>query len=347
MNDLKSLFENKTILVFGPGTIGTEIISQVLKYNPKRIRIFCNDEDQLVNVRIKFIKFDKKLRMLLGDIRDLERVRYAIKGCDIVFNAAAYKHVPIGEFNPMEVVTTNIIGLENIIKSSFEFGVNYLVQISTDKAVSPSTVMGASKMIGEQLCISRELAKGYVITKIYSVRFGNVLGSRGSIIPLIKKQIKVGNEVTLTHPKMNRFFMSISQAVNLILKTLLLAGGGEIFVLKMPVVNIKDLIEVIIKEYAPKIGKFSDDIKIKIIGIRSGEKLDEELISPIEFSRCYKIENLFCIYPTDYFGKVYISNNITKKGNLIDIEKFKYNTKNIIKLDKKEIKKILYENDLL
>ncbi|MHA2287932.1 MAG: SDR family NAD(P)-dependent oxidoreductase, partial [Promethearchaeota archaeon] len=222
------LFEGKTILVLGgTGSIGSEIVSQILKYNPKTIRILSNSENELWETRLEFEHYEKKLRFLLGDIRSYERIKRATEDVDIVFNAAAIKHVPISEYNPMEAVNVNIHGLENIIEASFRNNVEKMIHISTDKAVTPTTVMGATKMLGERLCISRSLTKGQHLTKISCVRFGNVLGSRGSIIPLIKQQIECGNPVTLTDSKMIRFFMSVSQAVELVLKAAALSQGGE------------------------------------------------------------------------------------------------------------------------
>jgi FlaA1/EpsC-like NDP-sugar epimerase len=249
----------------------------------------------------------------------------------------------------MEAINVNIHGLENIIEAAFKYNVEKLIHISTDKAVNPTTVMGATKMLSERLCISRALAKGQHLTKISCVRFGNVLGSRGSIIPLIKEQIKKGNKVTLTDAAMKRFFLSLSQAVELVLKTALLSYGGEIFVLKMPVVLIKDLIEVIIEEFTPKIGKDPSSINIEVIGSRPGEKLNENLISSIEFSTCYETEEMFCIYPYDYFGRETISNSNLINGAklIVNKEDFQYSTEKAQPLNKEKIRSLLKNQNLL
>ncbi|MHA1641609.1 MAG: SDR family NAD(P)-dependent oxidoreductase, partial [Promethearchaeota archaeon] len=209
--NLFTFFENKIILVTGgTGSIGSEIVSQLLKFNPKTIRVLSNSENELWETKLKFKDSVRKLRFLLGDVRNFERINRAAQNADYIFNAAAIKHVPISEYNPMEAIDVNIHGLENLIEAAFKNNVKKLIHISTDKAVVPTTVMGATKMLGERLCISRELAKGSYSTEISCVRFGNVLGSRGSIVPLIKEQINNGNSVTLTDDKMRRFFMSIS-----------------------------------------------------------------------------------------------------------------------------------------
>jgi len=349
LEDFIKFFKNKVILVFGgTGSIGSEIVSQLLKYDVKTIRIFSNSEDELWKSKLKFYDSLYKLRFLLGDIRNYERVYRATDNVDYVFNAAAIKHVPIAEYNPMEAINVNIHGLENIIEAAFSCGVNKLIHISTDKAVFPTTVMGATKMLGERLCISRELTKGTNKTIISCVRFGNVLGSRGSIIPLIKKQIESGNRVTLTDEKMRRFFISISQAVKLVLKATLSSQGGEIHVLKMPIVLIKDLIEVIIKEYSPKIGKDPNSIKIQKIGPRLGEKINEELVSQIEFSSCYETEDMYIVYPLTDFGYSNLRNLKKRNGNKVIVDyNFNYTTENATPLSKEEITTILKDIDLI
>lgn len=347
--DFKEFFQDKVILVLGgTGSIGNEIISQVLKFNPKTIRVLSNSENELWETKLKFENFVLKLRFLLGDIRNYQRVERAVQGTDYVFNAAAIKHVPLAEYNPIEAVNVNIHGVENVIEACFKNKVKRLIHISTDKAVNPTTVMGATKMLGERLCVLRNSAKGNIQTKISCVRFGNVLGSRGSLIPLIKEQIENGNFVTLTHEKMSRFFLSISQAVDLILKSTLIAEGGEIFVLKMPTILIKDLIEIIIADYCPIIGKDPKDIKIKIIGARLGEKLDEELISPIEFSTCQETENMFIIHPLINIGYKTDNNNL-KVDDIKEIgnKKFSNTTKNANPLSKEEIRIFLNNYNLL
>lgn len=347
--DLLDFYEDKVILVAGgTGTIGSEIVTQLLNYNPKTIRILSNTENELWETKLKFNENKEKLRYLLGDIRDLERVKRAMDSVDYVFNAAAIKHVPVSEYNPMEAINVNIHGLENIIESAFYWNVKKLLYISTDKAVNPTSVMGATKMLGERLCISREFTKGTHPTIISCVRFGNVLGSRGSIIPLIKKQIENGNSITLTDEKMKRFFMSISQAVDLVLKSMVLAYGGEIFVLKMPIIAIKDLLEVMIEEYAPKIDKDPSSVRIELIGAREGEKMHEELISPIEFSSCYETDKMYIIYPMYDYGYINVVDRIKKIGTPIKVnENFNYNTVNKPSLSKTKIKELLIELNLI
>ncbi len=346
---ISSFFKDKIIAVLGgTGSIGSEIVSHLLKFEPKTIRILSNSENELWETRFALKDHIHKLRFLLGDIRNFERIKRAINGADYVFNAAAIKHVPISEYNPIEAVSVNINGLENIIEASLECKVKKLIHISTDKAVNPTTVMGATKMIGERLCISRGITRGEHSTIMSCVRFGNVLGSRGSIIPLIKKQIKNGDIVTLTDDKMRRFFLSISDAVGLILKAAVMSQGGELIVLKMPTVLIRDLIEVIIEEYAPTVSKKPENIKIKIIGARQGEKIDEELISPIEFSSCYETEDMFIIYPNVYFEHDENHKNLKLNGSKSIInDDFCYTTANAEPLNKKKIRDLIKQLNLI
>ena len=229
-----------------------------------------------------------------------------------------------------------------------DHNVKKLVQISTDKAISPTTVMGATKMLSERIAISRGLAKGTHKTIISCVRFGNVLGSRGSIIPLIKKQIEEGNAVTLTDINMKRFFMSIDQAVKLVLKAMVLANGGEIFVLKMPTILIKDLVDIIIEEYSPKIGKDPKSIKKEIIGPRIREKLNEVLISPQEFTSCYETEDMYIIYPDPKFDLDLALNKVQPNGSKVILdENFHYSTDEVPLMHKKDLKNLLLKLNLI
>jgi FlaA1/EpsC-like NDP-sugar epimerase len=328
-NELKNFYKNKVILVTGgTGSIGKEIVKTLLlNFNPKVIRVLDINETALFELEHELNS--NKIRCFIGDVRDKDRLKRAIEGVDIVFHAAALKHVPLCEYNPFEAVKTNVIGTQNLIEVAMDEEVEKFITISTDKAVNPVNVMGATKLLAERLTISANLYKGKRKTAFSVVRFGNVLNSRGSILPLLKEQIKKGGPVTLTHPEMTRFIMSINDAVRLVLKACYLAGGGEIFILKMPSVRIKDLIEVVIEELAPKYGYNPEDIKIEIIGKRPGEKLYEELIIEEEIYKLKELEDMFVVYP---YG---INEN---KNN-----KITYNSKNGEFLNKNEIKKILKE----
>lgn len=347
--DLSYFFKNKIILIIGgTGSIGSELTSQLLKFSPKTIRIFSNSENELWESKLKFQDSVKNIRFLLGDIRDFERIKRATQDVDYIFNAAAIKHVPISEYNPMEAISINIHGLENTIEAAFINNVKKIINLSTDKAVIPTTVMGATNMLAERLCISREMAKGEKVTSISCVRFGNVLGSRGSIIPLVKEQLKNGNIITLTDENMKRFFLSITQAVELIIKASVLAQGGEIFVLKMRTIRIRDLIDCIIEKYSPLIGKDAASIRIEKIGSRLGEKLNEEILSPIEFSYCFETDDMYIIYPPRYLEENHLKKKINKNANMINQKKkIHYSTKNQKSLSKMEINELINELNIL
>lgn len=275
------MFKNSTVIVFGGnGTIGREVIKQLILEKPKVIRIFTNDENGLFECEQKF--GDVGFRYILGDIRDFRAVKMALADVDYVFNCAAIKHVSICEYNPMEAVSVNVLGLNNIIDACFKKRVKKLIHVSTDKAVEPSCVMGATKMIGEQLCASRQESKGSNNTLISCVRFGNVLDSRGSLVPKIQEQIRKGFTVTLTDERMKRYFIGKQDAGRFILDVCRDAKGGEIFIPKLEEIYIKDLINNVITQYAPLVNKDPKIIQIKIIGIQNGEKLREHLYSENE-----------------------------------------------------------------
>lgn len=289
---MKSIVKNKTILVTGgTGSIGKTLVEKSIKEGAKKIIVFSNDENGLFEMESENT-LDEKIEYIIGDIRDIDAVRNAVKGCDIIFHAAALKHVDRCESNPFEAVTVNILGTRNIIKSSIDEKVKKVIFISTDKAVNPFGVMGATKLLAEKL-ISAESSKNNTIFS--SVRFGNVLNTRGSILPRIEKQIENGGPITLTDKRMKRFFMSKDEAVNLIFMATKLSQGGETFVLKMPIIQLIDLFEAMKIILAPKFNKKSSDIETKIIGIRRGEKLIEELLTNYELSHILETRDFFII----------------------------------------------------
>jgi UDP-N-acetylglucosamine 4,6-dehydratase/5-epimerase len=346
MDPLEKFYENKIILVTGGcGSIGSEIVKKLLKFNVKTIRIFDNNESKLFDMEQE-LKINK-IRPFIGDVRDKDRLIRAMENVDIVFHAAALKHVPLCEYNPFEAVKTNILGTENVIKAALHEEIDKLVFISTDKAVNPTNVMGASKLLAEKLTISSNYFKGLKKTSFCSVRFGNVLNSNGSVIPLFKKQIKNGGPVTVTEPDMTRFFMNIPRAVDLVLKAGLLSKGGENFIFKMPTIRIGDLAEAVIEKYAPKFGYEPTEIKIKKIGKRAGEKMHEELMNEIDAENTYENNEMFITIPPS--PKIIEVEGITtldlrsnkKLQKLAKTKKTSYSSKDKKPLNKKEIIKLL------
>jgi FlaA1/EpsC-like NDP-sugar epimerase len=334
------MFENKTILVTGgTGSIGSEIVRQLLLYNPKSIRIFSRDESKQFFMQQELHEYDN-IRYLIGDVRDKQRLLYATEGIDYVFHAAALKHVPACEYNPFEAVKTNVIGVQNVVEAALANDVKKVISISTDKVVNPMNTMGATKLLSEKLISAADYYKGAHKTVFACVRFGNVMGSRGSVIPLFKEQIRSGKPITLTDRRMTRFMMSIPQAANLVLKAAEYARGGELFILKMPSLNILDLAEVLIEDYEQTYGvKFKQGIKE--IGIRLGEKLYEELMTLDESSRALCNDEMFLI-PSSI-------NDKSKGYEYTGFEKAKYeeySSLNAPKLNKKEILELLQREGL-
>lgn len=292
---MASIFQNKNILVTGgTGSIGREIVRKVLQYKPNVMRIFNNDEAELFNLEQELENYPN-VRFLVGDVRDKERLQRAVEGIDFVFHAAALKHVPLCEYNPFEAVKTNVLGTQNLIEAAMEQEVEKLITISTDKAVNPVNVMGATKLLAERLTISANHYKGARKTAFSCVRFGNVLDSRGSVVPLFREQIRRHGPVTITDPDMTRFVMTIPRAVDLALKAAEIARGGEIFIFKMRALHIRDLAEVMIEELAPHYGYAPESIRIEISGKRAGEKLYEELLTEDEALNVSETGDMFVV----------------------------------------------------
>ena len=336
--------KNKKILITGgTGSIGQEIAQEILKYVPKVVRILDVDETKQFELQQEY-EDHENVRFLLGDVRDKDRLSRAIEDIDIVFYTAALKHVLACEYNPFEAVKTNVIGIQNLIDVALDEEVEKVIFTSSDKAVNPTNVMGATKLLAERLITSANYYKGARKTIFSSVRFGNVLGSRGSVIPLFKKQIENGGPVTLTNNKMTRFIMSMRDAINLLFKATELAQGGEIFVFKMKAIKIPDLAEVMIEELAPNYGYSTKDIKTKIIGTKLGEKLYEELMTEDEAGRALESEDMFILLPElkelSHFDK--FSYPSTSQAEIKA-----YTSKDEKHLAKKEIKGILHKEELL
>lgn len=316
---------NKTILVTGAGgSIGSEICRQVCKFEPQKVVLLGHGENSIYLIHQELIAiFGKKIEFvpIIADVQNKNRILEIMKKYKpyAVYHAAAHKHVPLMEFNPMEAIKNNIFGTKNTAEAAKEAYVNKFVMISTDKAVNPPNVMGSTKRIAEMIVqsLNEENSK----TSFVAVRFGNVLGSRGSVIPLFKKQIEDGGPVTVTHPEMTRYFMTIPEASRLVLQASALAQGGEVFVLDMgKPVKIVDLAKNLIHLS----GKKEEDIGIEYSGIRPGEKLFEELLNKNE------------IHPEQVYEKIYIGK--TQTFNTEDL------MKNIKKIEKGEINLIDFAN---
>jgi UDP-N-acetylglucosamine 4,6-dehydratase len=332
---MANAFKDKNILVTGgTGSIGSEIVRKVLQRKPNVVRVFDNDETELFNLEQELRSYPN-VRFLVGDVRDKERLQRAVEGIDFVFHAAALKHVPLCEYNPFEAVKTNVLGTQNVIEAAMEEEVEKLITISTDKAVNPVNVMGATKLLAERLTVSANYYKGLRKTTFSCVRFGNVLDSRGSVIPLFQNQIARGGPLTLTDMHMTRFVMSIPRAVDLVFKAAEMARRGEIFILKMPALRISDLAKAMIDELAPRYGYRPESIKVKVSGKRAGEKMYEELLTADEAMNARETRDMFVITPAAK----------SKGSKKTSAEEYRSDQDGIL-LGKEEIKEILRGNSI-
>lgn len=284
------MFNDKVILVTGgTGSFGKAFITKVLEsYKPKKIIVYSRDELKQYEMQIHpfFSSHMKVMRYFLGDVRDYDRLKTAFRSVDIVIHAAALKQVPAAEYNPFEAVKTNIDGAQNIIQACLSNNVEKVIALSTDKAAAPINLYGATKLVSDKLFVSANLFKGSLKTKFSIVRYGNVMGSRGSVIPAFLKMKKNGL-LTITDSNMTRFNITLSQGVEFVIQCLGKMIGGEIFVPKIPSYNIMDVAKAI----DPK-------LKTKIIGIRPGEKLHEEMITESDSFRTLEFKKYFVILPS-------------------------------------------------
>ncbi len=344
---IDSFFQDKRVLVTGAcGTIGSQLITMLLgsAYGVSEVIGLDNNESGLFSLEQQFLH-DSRARFFLADIRDRDKLCRKLQGVDILFHAAAFKHVVLCERSPFEAVQTNIVGVQNIIYAACENNVQKVIFTSSDKAVNPTNVMGTSKLMGERLMTAANngyLEEGPVFT---STRFGNVLGSSGSVIPIFHRQIMEGGPVTLTHKDMTRFIMSIEQAVSLVLDSATLARGGGVFITKMPVIRIEDLAEVMIQELAPVYGYKPDQIEIVEIGTKPGEKLYEELMSNEETRRALELEKYFVVLPA--FRGMYKQINYDYEGLVSDTVTNPYNSANETAMSQEALREFLVNAHLL
>jgi UDP-N-acetylglucosamine 4,6-dehydratase/5-epimerase len=280
----------------GSGTIGARLVDHVLARGPEVVRVFGRDETKQFYQRQRY-RDQRNVRFLIGDIRDRDRILRATEGIDVVFHCAALKHVESGEYNPFEAAMTNVTGTQNVIDACLAHGVRTMILTSSDKAANPTSVMGASKLLAEKLVTAATNYRGHHPTVFASVRFGNVLGSRGSAVELFAAQVAAGGPVTVTDPAMTRFVMSTDRAVDLALEAARVAHGGEVFVFKMPAARLADLVTAAIDVFAPRHGRAPADIETVRIPVRPGEKGYEELMTEEESLRARDIGPMYAVLP--------------------------------------------------
>ena len=339
-------FKNKRVLVTGAcGTIGKELTRQLLEnYQAVEVVGIDNNESDLFFIEQTYSDYGNA-SFVIADIRDPEKLKRMMHGIDVVFHTAALKHVVLCEKSPFEAIQTNIIGVKNIINASIANKVSCAIFTSSDKAVNPTNVMGTSKLMGERTMTAANSNMRDSKTIFASTRFGNVLGSRGSVIPIFKEQIKKGGPITLTASGMTRFIMSIKDAVQLVIDSAEIAKGGDVFITKMPVIRIKDLAEVMIEELAPIYGHSPGEIEIQIIGTKPGEKMYEELMSDEETRRTIELKRYFAVKPA--FESLYRKIKYDYENTVSDNVTNPYNSANEIPLSKSQLKNFLLINELL
>lgn len=329
------MFSNKNILITGgTGSFGKKYTKILLEnYKPNKIIIYSRDELKQYEMSQEFD--DKCMRYFIGDVRDVDRLKKAMKDVDFVIHAAALKHVPIAEYNPMECIKTNIYGAQNVIDAALENGVSKIIALSTDKAANPVNLYGATKLASDKLFVAANNLVGTQDTQFSVVRYGNVIGSRGSVVPYFQKLINEGNKfLPITDEKMTRFMITLEDGVNFVLKNFERMQGGEIFVPKIPSMKIVDLASAM----AP-------DLEQKIIGIRPGEKLHEIMCPADDSHLTFEFDDHFVIAPTITFTdkRDYDHNILGEIGGKVS-QGFEYNSGNNKEwLDKEELIKLIKE----
>jgi FlaA1/EpsC-like NDP-sugar epimerase len=294
----RAYLRGKRVMVTGVcGTVGKQLARQLLEnFDVGPLTGIDNNESELAFLEERYgSRYDA--HFLLADIRDLGAMTRETRNIDVLFHAAAYKHVFLCERSPFEAIQTNVVGVHNIARAAVENGVTRLVFTSSDKAVNPTSVMGTSKLMGERLVTAAALDPNLQGATFLSTRFGNVLGSRGSVIPIFRDQIRSGGPVTLTDPEMTRFIMSLHDAVRLVIESMVLGQPGDVLITKMPAIRIADLAAVMVREFAPQCGRRPQDIEIKVIGPKPGEKHYEELMNDEETRRALELDRYFVVRP--------------------------------------------------
>jgi len=302
------MIADKNVLITGgAGSIGTVLTRRILNQDPNVVRIFDNSEPGLA--ALKKVLDDERCRFLSGNIRDKDRLERAIDNIDIVVHTAAMKHVDVCEYNPFEAVQTNVIGLQNLIEAAIDADVERFVFTSSDKAVHPANTMGTTKLLGEKLVTAANKYSGRNDIRLTSVRFGNVINSSHSVIPIFKEQIQKGGPITLTDSKMTRFFLTYDDVASLVIGAMENTVGGEVFINKMDAIRIEDLAEAMIDVFAPRYGHDPSEIEITMTGRRMGETFDEEILTEREVARTIENDSLYAVTPEQAGENGYLSHD--------------------------------------
>lgn len=343
---LSNFFKGRCIAVTGAaGTVGSELVRQLMSMPIKELRALDNNESELFYLG-ELYREDERLHALLCDIRHEPTLTRFFEGVDYVFHAAANKHVPMCERSPFDAVQTNILGVQNLISASQYNSVKKIIFTSTDKAVNPTNVMGTTKLMGERLITAAHAIPGNQSSPIFaSTRFGNVAGSRGSVIPLFCRQIAQGGPITITDEEMTRFVMTLQHAVHLVMFSMQCSNGGEVFVTKMPVLRIIDLAQVMVDKIAPLYGHEPTQVEIRTVGARPGEKMYEELMNDEEARRSLDSDSeLLVILPA--LKNIYNTLNLEYRFQTFPVSNT-YHSANEPFMSKEEISTFLLEDGVL
>jgi len=344
-NSARDYLRGKRVLVTGAcGTIGRELVKQLLEsFDVGWLIGIDHNETELAFLEEEWADL-RRTRFLLCDIRDPSALLRETRGIEVLFHAGAFKHVNACERAPLEAVQTNILGVQNVLQAALDNAVGRLVFTSSDKAVNPTNVMGTSKLMGERLVTAAATHPSHSGAVFLSTRFGNVLGSRGSVIPIFRDQIRRGGPVTLSDPQMTRFIMSLDEAVRLVIESAVIGQPGDVLITKMPAISIKDLAEVMIREFAPRIGREPDSIELRVTGPRPGEKLFEELMNEEEIRRSYEIERYLVVRPAITVPPSDANEPHSPLGERVEQV---YNSANVTLLSQAELTDFLHKTRLL
>lgn len=330
------MFDNKTLMITGgTGSFGTAVLKRFLDTNVKEIRIFSRDEKKQEDMRIALA--NDKVKFHIGDVRNYDSLMQSMSGVDCIFHAAALKQVPSCEFYPMEAVRTNVLGTENVLNAAIASGVKRVVVLSTDKAVYPINAMGISKAMAEKLVVAKSRMIPNQGTVICATRYGNVMASRGSVIPLFVSQLKTGKPLTITDPNMTRFLMSLEDSVDLVLHAFEHGRQGDVFIQKAPASTVGDLAQALVEI-------FNCDNSVKVMGTRHGEKLYETLVSREEMARAEESSRYYRVCADDRdlnYNKYFIEGD--QKISMVD----DYTSHNTDRLKVPEIKALLLKLDYI
>lgn len=334
--------DRNVLVTGGAGYVGRTVVRHLLKQNPNVVRIFDNDEAGLAALKQSLT--DSGCRYLVGDVRDKDRLRRAMKDIDVVIHTAAMKHVDLSEYNPFEAVKTNVVGLQNVVDATIDVGAERLVFTSSDKAVNPANTMGTTKLLGEKLVTAGNKYSGRADLKLACVRFGNVIDSSGSVVSLFREQIRDGGPVTLTDRRMTRFFLTTSELLDLVTSAVEKTDGGELFIKKMPAVRIETLAKAMIETVGPANGHDPDDIEIEVTGRRIGETFHEHIMTEQEARRAVENDDTYAILPESEENGYLSHDGLSGFEPATDIVR---SSENADTLDRDEIEALLREGELI